>query len=737
MSKDKGKGNALLAGIASRPTRSSSSKKNNEIGKGKDVDNEGDMADSESLAIIQEKVSKFQPKINSLLPRMLAKPNATVTTTTTTTTNTTPTKSIPAVEQGTSSGNKSSRSVKPGVSPTVATTKATTKESTPSKNKDKPAATVSKKPATTAGSSSKSKFKKSPGPSGTSIAALIPKGSRSRPLPQKAQGSDRQDASMASSYATRTEGQQDDEVIVLSSSLTPVSSIWEEGHSRGNEEYDSDGDLEDIEIEPEQLNATIPTVTGDENAKSKIVTNKVAPATAKMPSIISIGSTKSFDYASVIPSVQVDRIADWMGGVKEAMEQDKEEESHNPPSHPAVETVAPAITKTENESSALRSREPTEPKTSAKARKPILRHPPPGIPRHTASTTSFSPSPPPEQPTASPVVVLSSLGEVGSLMMTSAEDERPGKGKHVLVQDSVPPMSFYQEVSESSESFAKSSAVVSPSPSLPQSPSDKAPAAMDTSAKSGVVGRSYRQDDELSTVIGQPTQDSIGGLQSLPSFMYESGDSVSKKEEEYYERVRQEFKEPSLPSALTSSCLQELGLLKRKPSRQEKELRKRRSRGGLNPADEGDEDNDDEDNGDGIILAQMEAFPSSIGAAPASSSFQSLPLESSSDVLEAPVYTHALPDRTRQSDEQDQAPTQDLDPEGEWPDKQKQQRQQQKQQSRRNEPQDASFPSPPAQVTFSTLPSMPSFPSQLQSEPSLILLGSQNPNQTHKNGDGS
>ncbi|KAF9996115.1 hypothetical protein BGZ80_010145 [Entomortierella chlamydospora] len=724
MSKDKGKSNALLVGIASRPTRSSSSKNNNnEKGKAKakDVDNEGDMTDIESLAIIQEKVSKFQPKINSILPRMLSKTNAAAAAAATTTTDTTPSKSNPAVEQGTSSGNSSGRSAKPGVGSTVATTKATTKESTPSKNKDKPATTISKKPATTAGSSSKSKSKKSPGPSGASIAALIPKGSRYRPLPQKAQEFDRHDASMTSSYTTRTEGQQD-EVIVLSSSLTPASSIWENDHSRGGGGDDSAGDLGEVEIEPEQLNATTPTAKGDENVNSKKAASKITPATAKMPSIVSIGSTKSFDYASGIPSVQVDRIADWMGGVKEAMEKDKEEELHDLPSLPVVETVTPSITKTETGSK--RSGEPTEPKTRAEARKPILRRPPPGIPRHTASTTSFSPSPPPEEPTASPVMVLSSL-EGGSLMATSAEDERSDKGKLVLVQDSMPPMSSYQEISKSNESFANSSVVVSPSPSSPQLPSNKASAAMDTPAGPVVVGRNYHQDDEVSTVVGQPTQDSIGGLQSLPSFAYESGNNVSKEEEEYYERARQESKEPSLPSALTSSCLEELGLLKRKSSGQGKEFRKRRSRGGLSPADEGDEDDDD-----GIILAQMEAFPSSIGAAPASSSFECSSVEPSPNILEAPEYTHALPDRTRQSDGQDQAPTQDLDPAGETPGKQKQQ-------SRKNGPRDTSFPSPPTQVTFSTLPTMPSFPSQLQSEPSLILLGSQNPNQTHKNGDDS
>ncbi|KAF9170673.1 hypothetical protein BGX21_010791 [Mortierella sp. AD011] len=718
MTKDKGKSNALLVGIASRPTRSSSSKSNNnEKGKGKakDVDNEGDMTDIESLAIIQEKVSKFQPKINSILPRMLSKANTA--STATTTADTTPSKSTLTVEQGTSSGNSSGRSAKPGVGSTVATTMATTKESTPDKNKQKPAIAISKKPGATAGSSSKSKPKKSSGPSGASIAALIPKGSRSRPLPQKVQEFDRHDASMTSNYTTRTEGQQD-EVIVLSSSLTPASSILENDHSRGCGGDDSAGDLGEIEIEPEQLNATSSTARGDGNVSSKKATSKITPAAAKMSSIVSIGSTKSFDYASGIPSVQVDRIADWMGGVKEAMEKDKEEELHDLPSLPVVETVTPTITKTETESK--RSGEPTEPKARAEARKPILRRPPPGIPRHTASTTSFSPSPPPEEPTASPFVVLSSL-EDGSLMVTSAEDKRSDKGKLVLVHDSMPSMSSYQEISKSNESFANSSVVASSSPSSPQSPSNKASAAMDRPTGSGVAGRNYHQDDELSTVIGQPTQDSIGGLQSLPSFVYESGNSVSKEEEEYYEQARQESKEPSLPSALSSSCLEELGLLKRKSSGQGKEFRKRRSRGGLSPTDEGDEDDDD-----GIILAQMEAFPSSIGAAPASSSFECSSVEPSLNVLEAPEYTHALPDRTRQSDGQDQ----DLDPAGEMSGKQKPH-------SRKNGPQDTSFPSPPTQVTFSTLPTMPSFPSQLQSEPSLILLGSQNPNQTHKNGDGS
>ncbi|KAF9107422.1 hypothetical protein BGX27_008759 [Mortierella sp. AM989] len=720
MSKDKGKSNALPVGITTRTTRGRSTKKTSEKGKSKDMSDGADTADAESLAIIQEKVSKFQPKIDSLLPRMLGKSS------TTTNTPAEPT----SVEQGPSNSGNKSKSVKPTVSPTVATTKGATIESISSKTKDKPPTVTAKKSATAAGSSLKSKPKKSPGPTGTSITALIPKGSRARPLPKKMQESDRQDTFGGSSYATRA-GDQAEDVIVLSSSLTSTS--WDDDHYGGNHGDDSGDDIEEIEIGPEKAR-TIKTIKADDlNAKPGAAINKAAPISAKLPSTISVGSAASVDYASVNPSVQADRITDWMGGVKEAMEQDKEDEALNSTLPPVAVAVVPTTSAAENKNSATTSRKPAETKSRTEARKPILRRPPPGIPRHTASTTTASPSPRLDEPTASPVVILSSLGEDGSSLAASVKDKRSYKGKNVLIQDSIASVPCSQEISESSGSYAKSSVEISSSPSPPHSPSDKASVTAGTSSKLGFT-------DEVSTVEEQPTQDSIGGLQSLPSFVYESGKNVSKEEEDYYARVRQEFKEPSLPSALTSSCLQELGLLKRKSSRDERELRKRRSRRGLSVADEDEEENEEES----VILAQMEAFPSSIGAAPASSSSPSLGSAPSSSVLKAPEYTHALPDRMRkvngtegqdQSQGNSQAQTQDLNPEEDWSTKQKSW--QQPKRDSQVGPQGASFPSPPTQVTFSTLPTMPSFPSQLHSEPSLILLGSQNPNQTHKNDDES
>ncbi|KAF9187620.1 hypothetical protein BGZ49_004036 [Haplosporangium sp. Z 27] len=720
MSKDKGKTNALLVGITSRQTRASSSRKNNDNHndddndnnneKGKNVENANDIADSKALAIIQEKISKFQPKINPLLPRMLGKGNSGTSNAmmaTTVATDAATSKSTNTAEKGTSSGNKSKSAIKSAVSPAV----ATTKESTSRKNKEKATAattstaTNSKKPLAAAGSSSKSKSKKSPAPSGASIVTLIPKGSRSRPLPQKAQESDRQDTPTEPNPTTRSKNRSD-EVIVLSSSLASASSVWEGSPYDVNEKSYSAGDLEEeMELEPEQVQQSSKSSKKyDRNPKPNTVVGSSAPASTKMPSVISLDSTKSFEFASAIPSVKVDRIADWMGGVKQAMEQDNEEESHSTTPPPAAAKVAPEA---KNKGNSAASTKVEEAEHSTEVRKPILRRPPPGIPRHATSTTGFSPSPATVEATASPDVALSSPEEHGHLTSTLDEHKKPNKGKNVLIQDSLSTLPSFQEISESGGSIVDSS-IVNPSSSLSQLRPNKIPAA----------GGNYH-DDDISTVLGQPTQDSVGGLESFSSSKYESAESGSMEDKDY-ELEQEEYQEPSLPSALTSSCLQELGL-KRKSGRQERDTRKRHSRGRLSPAKE---EGEKEDTGDNMILAQMEAFPSSIADAPVSSSFQSL--APSPDVLNTPEYVHALPDRARRDNEeqnrhQGQTQAQALDQESD------------NQAGLR----DVSFPSPPTQITFSTLPSMPSFPSQLQSEPSLILLGSQNPNQNHKNGEES
>ncbi|KAF9429811.1 hypothetical protein BGZ76_001097 [Entomortierella beljakovae] len=642
---------------------------NNDKGKEKALeDHHDDISDPDEIAMLQEKVAKFPPKIESLLPRMLNKGDTSITN-----------ASKSSKEQVTIGGNNNYHT-------TATTQKATTtKESTSKK-------TTSTSTKNLSVPTSKSKSRKSPSPSGTSIAALIPKGSRARPLPQIAQEPNTQDTNKEPESNTRV-GDQPESAIILSSSLPSMSLNWDYRNSKSQEDQGS------IDQEEPQL-------------ETKSGASKTATM-GTMPSVMSIGSTKSIGNASMIPSIQLDRISDWMGGVKEAMQQDEAEEPANTTSRTAHAPTIPTEPTGNNRSKPVVVLKPEGPKITEESRKPILRRPPPGIPRHAQSITNTSPSPSPEVSTSSAVVVLSSLAE-DDLLTTMEVDQQirkvPGTSQHILIQDSLPSDLYSQELPEFPESNTTS----------------KNPAAIDARENPGSRRQSYGKGDEVSTIVGQNlTQDQPSMPQSLPSFVYDDDENISKSEEEYYSRVRQgqEFKEPSLPSALTSSCLQELGLLKRKPTGEEGELRKRRLRGETNL------DENEEEEGDSIMLAQMGAFPSSIGAAPSSLSFLPESLSLSQDVIESPEYSHALPERLRQTNEnqpQSQLSTQNFEPE-------------QNQQPRRSSvdgSKGTSFPSPPTQITFSTLPTMPSFPSQLQSEPSLILLGSQNPNQDNRNENG-
>jgi hypothetical protein len=230
-----------------------------------------------------------------------------------------------------------------------------------------------------------------------------------------------------------------------------------------------------------------------------------------------------------------------------------------------------------------------------------------------------------------------------------------------------------------------------------------------TSTRTAVSRPDYHEEDDRSTVVGgQPTQDSITGFASLLSFAYENNNDhgLDETEEESWSQMRQ-----GLPSGLTSSCLQELGILKRKNSTDRSDSGKRRNGSSANATQ--DDDAQDGDGDDIVILAQRDVFPESLGEAPASLSFPS----NSFQVLEAPEYTFALPDRTRQDQliqpSIQSESTQELD---EWGDPRIQpgQRSVQGASISYHQP---SFPSPPSQTSFSTLPTMPTFPNSFPREP--------------------
>ncbi|KAF8928976.1 hypothetical protein BGZ47_001331 [Haplosporangium gracile] len=492
----------------------------------------------------------------------------------------------------------------------------------------------------------------------------------------------------------------------------------------------------------------------------------------KQASIISITSSKD-NYASAIPSVQVERIANWMGGVKDAMKDDDTLElSTSRPGHQQRTTFA--STNNNNASTALEKpvvKANTAEDTPAAAtaaivpRKPALRRPPPAPSRHAVTLVDASPPLSPQaqvQPIfevvplsledeplqrnyrSGPKAAATSTSTTSTTAMTATTNQISGyKGKRVFVEDSLsslPPVPlFYEESSNVSESDAHRRRSRGESSSSSTTP-----------LKTAVVDHNPHHhhphpQDDLSTIVGDqaPTQDSfVGGpVQSLPSFIYETEAEAEARtgggDAEEMENVQND---PSLPSELTASCLQELGL-KRKNVRDrgydgDGKKRHLKSRVGYgirgnnidrvleegddeDHEEEGDEEDEEENGGiGGVALAQRAAFPSSFDLAPISTLSRSVTPPLSLEVIEGPLATYTPAGRTaaREDKENEQPSGTTI----------------QQQQHQGNPP---SFPSPPASLVFSTMPSMPTlptFPSILYQEPSLIMTDSQTQSQTQQ-----
>ncbi|KAG0274714.1 hypothetical protein BGZ96_004133 [Linnemannia gamsii] len=467
----------------------------------------------------------------------------------------------------------------------------------------------------------------------------------------------------------------------------------------------------------------------------------------KQLSVISVASSKD-DHASIIPSMQVERIANWMGGVKEAMEEDDTLELDSTSSEHHQATIF--ASKNINNASRTTLGKPvnadtTEDTSAAGPRKPALRRPPPAPSRHVVTLVDVSPPLPPQAQAQSVFeVVPLSLSEDEPLQRnhrsgqkfvttfaTTTTNQRSGsKGKRVFVEDSLsslPPVPlFHEETSNVSESEAH------------RHRSGGEPSSSATPLKIAVASHNPPPpQDDLSTIVGgqAPTQDSfVGGpVQSLPSFMYEAEESIEARiggaEMEHAQN------DPSLPSELTASCLQELGL-KRKSVRdrsygtggKRRHLKSRVGYGtrgsnidsvleeGDDEDDEGEEDEEEEDDDrvGGVALAQRAAFPSSFDLAPMTTLSSSMTPPLSLEVIEGPLATYTPAGRTAtREDKENENPTSSIT------------RQQQQQHLQGDPP---SFPSPPASLVFSTMPSMPTlptFPSVLYQEPSLIMIESQ------------
>ncbi|KAF9138502.1 hypothetical protein BGX30_009076 [Mortierella sp. GBA39] len=647
-----------------------------------------------------------------------------------------------------------------------------------------------------------SRSKKNPGAASTvtSIAERLPKGSRAKPLPLKSTTPTTTSPSISTSiYSERQQqptqtGDKLSQAISLSSSMPSIPSQMEPI------DLDEDGDERMSESSPFYL--SLATTTEGDNTNHHPVTSTTAkqtqrqqPYTAKkakedvdlddladraagggvaaphgidfkkkQASAISIASSKD-EHASIIPSVQVERIANWMGGVKEAMEDNDtlELDSTFRPRH--QQTSTSTSTDKNNASSAQEKyvvkADTVEDTPAAGPRKPALRRPPPAPSRHVVTLVDASPPLPPQDQAQSifevvplsleeeeplqrnyrsgqmAVVASAPTSTSTAAITTVTANQRSGsKGKRVIVEDSLsslPPVPlFHEEMSNVSESDAYCRK------------SGGEPSSSTTPFKTAIVDHNppLHHQDDLSTIVGgqAPTQDSfVGGpVQSLPSFIYETEEEAEARTGggggvEEREHVQND---PSLPSELTASCLQELGL-KRKNVRgrsygaggKKRHLKSRVGYGirGSNidrvleegddedDEEEGDEEDEEEDGGvGGVALAQRVAFPSSFDLAPMSTLSRSVTPPLSLEVIEGPFATYTPAGRTAaREDKENEHPSGATT------------RQQQQQQIQRDPP---SFPSPPASLVFSTMPSMPTlptFPSMLYQEPSLIMLDSQ------------
>ncbi|CAO3571167.1 unnamed protein product [Mortierella alpina] len=596
-------------------------------------------ADTHSLAAIQEKVSKFQPKIDALLPRMLSGS----------------TSAAPHIDS-LSTTTRSRGAARAPLSEAIAKVNAGSK-SAAAQSRSTPV-----KPATGQETASKSR-KISTAAAPVSIADRIPKGSRTKPISTLTNATTPQ----PSTTTAKQPGDQPDEAIILLSSLPSFSQEVEDlailnADIRLLETESSDTSDEEPLIDrrrqqPYTTEAyatthTTATVVATEQPASR---NDAALNAAKSHSVISVGSCKSDLSASIIPSIDKDRITNWMGGVKEALGSE----------HDIVHPNTKKLTLTASEGA-----ERVE-----------------GTPDLEATTTT-----------------------------PRRKDEIVGNDHEkdcarILVKDSLslaPPVPLFHE-----DQVVETDYLTTPAPR--QRPSQDLDLA-----------------DDVSTVLvgGQPTQDSFA-LQSPPSYYYEKEDkallSDSDREEgpdelnTFGEQQPPSRLSPSLPSGLTASCLQELGLEKKRRNSGQgfRSVHQKRRVGVTSNCEE------EEGSYETMILAQGDVFLSSVGEAPVSSHLLGSPSLSSFDLPDPPRYTYALPDRTAQLQQDDD----------EWGLQQGQQPNTEADDDDTQEyPQpieiqeSLSFPLPPSQTSFTiSLPSMPTFPSTIHSEPSLIIVGSQLP----------
>ncbi|KAF9392882.1 hypothetical protein CPB97_007408 [Podila verticillata] len=470
----------------------------------------------DALAALQDKLAKDQPKIGGYLSRMGVKP-----------------------AQFANTGHTST---------------------------DKKASTVSTKPTTPKATSSsaagstgnKGSAKSKKAPALVSIADKIPRGSRAKPIPPKQPQSPLQTTGPRSpSPPTPHLGKEDtpqfteDDTVVIDPSPPQLPK-----HSTP------------LVVRPKQtrqqpqtivLSSSPPDSENDSDleydaAETNEPTGGVDKIVQREPSILTIESSKTFSMASDIPSIEVDAIERWVGGVRHALGDNDETAAHT-----AIRTSKSVPEATGGFNS---SRQPPSPARSG---------------AHSIIQIDSSP----------PHVIPSTFDD---------QEAEPAQAK-----DEIEPSHL-----RTPSRMGRQARVLAP-----DSLSWTASAPLDRASRNL---HQVQDDGDISTVVGgQPTQDTFG-LRSLPSFV--SDGEIMERKNVGVDEQEHDQEPAALPSGLTSSCLQELGLLKRRVS-ENNSPRKRRTSSGWNSELGSDPHHDDPED---VMMAQRGYFPSSFGAAPSTQS---------------------------------------------------------------------------------------------------------------------
>ncbi|KAF9417089.1 hypothetical protein BGZ94_010037 [Podila epigama] len=530
----------------------------------------GQKEPSEALAAIQDKLAKDQPKIGGYLSRMGVKP----------------------VESRGAVGDK----LKPSI---AATSSKVTKTTSASTSASSSAAAM---PAAAGIRGSNDKGSKTRKPALVSIADKIPRGSRTKPIVVRLTQSPNPDASSSpSSSPLGSDKTEHDSHQGEPSSFHPSSKAGKSTAHQKQSHAQSDVIV---------LNSSPPdTSDSSEEEEHHSAANKPLVIRSE-PSILSIDSSKPYSLVSDIPSIEVDAIERWVGGVQEAVGMTTEFLKRDLPEH----------------SSNHHRNNPTH--NHNHNHNPTQNHNKKPHPSMHPNDNAVTHSKPPKEEV---YVVKSTFEEQDSDMSQDYREDTKAAPQNVLSLSS----SASASAPLMSDTDRQSRILV-----LDSQPGDAHVISSQGSPVKATSGRRIFDDGDVSTILGgQPTQDSMG-LCSVASFAQEREDVFRQGEGHDGEehdvapsgQGHENSRRASLPSGLTASCLQELGLLAKKRSvASYSSPRKRRTSGGSASGGRGGTgeggwnngarmDNDSESEYqprsiDGEILAQRGFFPSSLGFA--------------------------------------------------------------------------------------------------------------------------